>query len=164
MTKVRIALYVALIFIAGGVAGAGLRSVWKPSQVQRSPMPNRDAFAKHIFDRMQERLQLTPEQIVTIEPVFRKGWEEVRVIQDRSVKEVRAALQRNHEELAKLLTPEQRQKLEEWDQEREKAFRERRGRRHNSNKPEHEQKEKGNRDPQEENDPGLRKQSPAPSP
>jgi Spy/CpxP family protein refolding chaperone len=127
MTRTKIALYIALIFLAGGITGAGIRSMWKQPQPPRPPMPGPD-FAKQIFNRINERLQLTPEQIEKIEPVFRKGIDEVRAIQDRSVKEVEAAVKRNHEELASLLTPEQVQKLQEWDREREKW---RKGRRHN---------------------------------
>jgi Spy/CpxP family protein refolding chaperone len=120
MTKTKIALYVALIFLAGGVTGAGVRSMWKQPRHPSPPVRNGEDFANHIFNRMKERLQLTPEQIARIEPVFRKGIEDVRAIQDRSVKEVEAAVKRNHKELSNLLTPEQRQKLEEWDREREK--------------------------------------------
>lgn len=132
MTKTKIALFVALIFLAGGVAGAGIRSAWKPAQSPPPPVRSREDFANHIFNRMKERLQLTPEQISRIEPVFRKGIEDVRAIQDRSVKEVETAVKRNHEELAALLTPEQRQKLEEWDREREKW---RKNRRHGGGPP-----------------------------
>ena len=136
MSKTKIAVYVLLIFLAGGVAGAGIRSAWQKA----SPSPSRrlfvvrEDFANHVFNRMKERLQLNPEQIATIEPVFRKGIEEVRAIQDRSVKEVEAAVKRNHAELARHLTPEQREKLEQWDREREKAWRERKNRRHGGEK------------------------------
>jgi len=134
MTKTKIAVYVALIFLAGAFAGAfgsvPLRSLWKTGATPAPPLVrNREDFANHIFNRMKERLALTSDQVAKIEPVFRKGFEDVRAIQDRSVKEVEAAVKRNHEELSKLLTPEQRQKLEEWDREREKAMRERRGHR-----------------------------------
>ena len=142
MTRTKIALYVLLIFLAGGIAGAGIRSAWQtsPSPARRGPIVRED-FANHIFNRMKERLQLTPDQITLIEPVFRKGIEEVRAIQDRSVKEVEATVQRNHAELARLLSPEQRQKLEEWDREREKAWRERKLRRHTAGDKKKEPKE-----------------------
>src|SRR5262245_2418969 len=133
MTKTRIALYLALIFVAGGIAGAGIRSAWQPSRMP--PQRPREDFANHIFNQIRERLALTPEQIEKVEPVFRKGFEDVRAIQDRSLKEVQAAVKRNHEEIGKLVTPEQRQKLEEMDREHEKAFRERRGRRHGPGGP-----------------------------
>jgi len=132
MTKTKIALLVALIFLAGGVAGAGIASAWKPARTTPAPPGPRppegpEAFQKRIFSRMVERLQLTTNQVMQIEPVFRKGWEEVHAIQDRSIKEVEAAVKKNHEEIGKLLTPEQATKLEEMDREREKSFRERRG-------------------------------------
>jgi Spy/CpxP family protein refolding chaperone len=125
MTKTKIALLVALIFLAGGVAGAGIASAWKPARTTPPPPgprgPERlEDFQKRIFSRMIERLQLTTNEVTQIEPVFRKGWEDVHAIQDRSIKEVEAAVKRNHEEIGKLLTPEQRLKLEEMDRDREK--------------------------------------------
>jgi Spy/CpxP family protein refolding chaperone len=130
MTKTKIALYLALIFLAGAVAGAGIHSMIPRSSGRQRPPHNPDpeAFAKHIFNRIKERLDLKDEQIEKVEPVFRKGFAEVRAIQERSVKEVEAALKRNHDEIAKFITPEQREKLDEMDKEREKAMRERRGR------------------------------------
>lgn len=135
MTKTTIALYIALIFVAGGIAGAGVATAYKPS---KTPLPQRgeskkqppspEEFQNHIFKRMKEKLALTPEQIEKVEPVFRKGFEEVRAIQDRSIKEVEAAVKRNHDEIGRLLTREQATKLEETDREREKSFRERHGR------------------------------------
>jgi len=97
MTKTKIALLVALIFLAGGVAGAGIASAWKPARTTPPPPgprgPERlEDFQKRIFSRMIERLQLTTNEVTQIEPVFRKGWEDVHAIQDRSIKEVEAAV------------------------------------------------------------------------
>ena len=127
MTNTKIALYLALIFLLGGVAGAGVRTLCTPSHNHRPPPHNPEDFANHIFKRIKERLELTPEQIEKVEPVFRKGFQEVRAIQDRSLKEVEAAVKRNHEEIARLIRPDQQQKLEEMDREREKRFSEGRG-------------------------------------
>jgi hypothetical protein len=134
MTKTTIAFYIALIFLAGGIAGAGVATAYKPAKApppqrgERKGPPSPEEFQNHIFNRMKEKLVLTPEQIEKVEPVFRKGFEEVRAIQDRSIKEVQAAVKRNHDEIAKLISAEQATKLEEMDREREKSFHERRGR------------------------------------
>jgi Spy/CpxP family protein refolding chaperone len=134
MTKTTISLYIALIFLAGAIAGAGVATAYKPAKTlpprgsdPKGPPRSQEDFQTHIFNRMKDRLALTPEQIEKVEPVFRKGFEEVRAIQDRSIKEVEAAVKKNHEEIGKLITPEQAMKLEEMDREREKSFRERRG-------------------------------------
>jgi hypothetical protein len=131
MTKRTIAFYIALIFIAGGIAGAGVATAYKPAKTppprEHKGPPSPEDFQTHIFNRMKERLALTPDQILKVEPVFRKGFEEVRAIQDRSIKEVEATVKRNHEEIAKLISSEQAAKLDEMDREREKSFREHRG-------------------------------------
>src|SRR5262245_23239620 len=124
MTKTKIALYLAVIFLLGGVAGAGVRTLCTPEKGPQKPPRTPEEMANHIFNRIKERLQLTPEQVEKVEPVFRKGFDEVRAIQDRSLKEVEAAVKRNHEEIGLLVTLEQKQKLEEMDREREKRFRE----------------------------------------
>lgn len=136
MTKTKIAIYIALIFLAGGVAGAGIATALRPASMPpphgRGPGGDRppEDFQTHLFNRLKEKLGLTPEQIAQVEPVFRKGFEEVRAIQDRGIKEVEAAVKKNHDEIARLITPEQAQKLEEMDRERQKAFRERHNRHH----------------------------------
>jgi Spy/CpxP family protein refolding chaperone len=133
MTRTKIAVYLALIFVAGGVAGAGLRAIWKPEQPAARQVRIREDFANHIFSRMKERLELTPEQITQIEPVFRKGWDHVRAIQEQSLKQVETAVKQNHEEIAQFLTADQREKLEAWERERVKYRRG--GRRQNGNGP-----------------------------
>jgi len=126
MTKAKITLCLVLIFLAGGIAGAGIRSAWKPGRVL-PPRRGSEDFANHIFKRLQEQIELTPEQVKEIEPVFRRGFAEVKAIQDRSLKEIEAAVKGNHEEIGKLISAEQRQKLEEMDRQREKSFHEHRG-------------------------------------
>jgi len=72
---------------------------------------------------MKERLNLTSAQTNTIEPIFRAGFQEVRAIQEKTLSRVDEAVKRNHLEIAKHLTPEQKDTLEKMDREREEDFR-----------------------------------------
>ena len=122
MTKTKVAIYLALIFIAGAIAGGAV--------VLTSPetfLPDRPArhhgspedFANHIWNSLKGRLKLTNEQVTKIEPVFRAGFAEVRAIQDKSLQEVDAAIRKNHEEISLYLTPEQKDELQKMREERQ---------------------------------------------
>jgi Spy/CpxP family protein refolding chaperone len=131
MTKAKIVFYVVLIFVAGGVAGAALGT--RPWQHRdRPPGPRRpdpEKFEAHLFEVMKDRLQLAPEQVQAIEPIFRAGFKEVRAIQDKTLAQVEEAVQRNHEAIARQLTPEQKAELEKMDLERREFFKNHRGHR-----------------------------------
>lgn len=129
MNRSKIALYLSLIFIAGAIAGGAVG--YKAAETDRSrPARNErdrnpEDFGQRIFNRMTERLVLTPEQVEKVKPVFWEGFKQVRAIQDRSVQEVRDAIRANHAEIAKLLTPEQKIELEKMDREHEEFMRKR---------------------------------------
>jgi len=125
MTKAKIAFYLTLIFLAGAIAG-GAVVLSTPGTFGLFSPPKRpgshEDFANHIWNQMKDRLKLTEEQAAKIEPVFRKGFADVREIQDRSLQEVEAAIRRNHEEIEALVTPEQRIEMQKMDQERQNFF------------------------------------------
>jgi Spy/CpxP family protein refolding chaperone len=131
MTKAKITFYIVLIFLAGAVAGGAVaRKVWPAREHRPGPHrpPEPEKFEDHLFGIMKERLKLTPEQIQNIEPIFHAGFKEVRTIQDKTLAQVEDAVQRNHAEIAKQLTPDQKTELEKMDQERREFFKNHPGR------------------------------------
>jgi Spy/CpxP family protein refolding chaperone len=125
MTRAKIAFYLSLIFLAGAIAG-GAVVLSTPKTFGLSSPPkrpgNHEDFANFIWNQMKDRLKLTEAQAAQVEPVFRKGFSEVRDIQERSLQEVEAAIRKNHEEIEVHLTPEQRVELQKMDQERQNFF------------------------------------------
>lgn len=125
MTKTKITLYLALIFIAGAIAGGALLlaapRAFGLSHPPRSHGSHED-FANFIWNKLKSRLELNPDQIQKVEPIFRAGFAEVRAIQERSIREVEAAIRKNHEEIEPHLTEKQRLELQEMDQERQDFF------------------------------------------
>lgn len=128
MTKTKIAIFLALIFIAGAVTGGAI--------VRRSPQtfaperrphtrPSPEEFANHLWNEMKERLNLDEELQKKVEPVFRSGFEAVRTIQEKSLQEVEAVIRKNHEEISALLNDTQKAELEKMDQERQDFFKHR---------------------------------------
>lgn len=130
MSKAKIAIYLALIFIAGAIAGgAVVKSFPQTFGTGHSHRRHGSAedFANFLWNQMKERLKLSEEQAAKIEPVFRAGFQEVRSIQDRSLQEVAEVVRKNHEEIGELLTADQKVELQKMNQEREEFFRKRGG-------------------------------------
>jgi hypothetical protein len=128
MTKSKIAFYLVLIFLAGAIAGgAVVLSVPKSFGLdeRRGPRKSPEEFANQFWDQMKTRLELTPEQIPVVEPIFRKGFQEVRAVMDSSIQEVDAAIRRNHEEMGQHLTEQQREELRRMHEERQNFMKKR---------------------------------------
>jgi Spy/CpxP family protein refolding chaperone len=121
MTKTKIAIYLALIFVAGAIAGgAVVMSTPETFSLHRRPQPHGspEDFANHVWKGLKERLKLTEEQAAKVEPVFRAGFEQVTKIHERSLQEVEATVRTNHEDIARFLTDEQKSELQKMAQER----------------------------------------------
>ena len=130
MTKTKIAIYLVLIFVAGAVAGGAVSyktTARREPPRERGERPTPEQFAEHVFTRMSERLELSPEQMDSIRPIFMAGFKEVRDIQERSLREVEEAIQRSNARISKELTPEQQARLEEMNRERQEFFKKREG-------------------------------------
>lgn len=126
LTKRRVALYLAFIFLAGAVSGGILmRTVGTERPPRRGP-PSVGKMCDHVRKRFQERLALTPEQMRKIDPIIERMGEELRAIHERSTAEVESVIQRTNAEIARELTPEQRIQFEKMEQERQ-AWRQKKG-------------------------------------
>jgi Spy/CpxP family protein refolding chaperone len=130
MSKAKVAFYLSLIFLAGAIAGGAVvlstpKTFGLFSPPKRSGKP--EDFASFVWKQMSERLKLTEAQAAQVEPVFRKGFADVREIQEQSLQDVEAAIRKNHEEIGTLLTPEQRVELQKMGEERQKFFSKRHG-------------------------------------
>ena len=128
MSKTKAAIFLALIFIAGAIAGGAVAlsspetfKTSKPARPRHSP----EDFANHLWNGLKERLELDETQSAQVEPIFRAGFAEVRAIQERSLRDVDEAIRKNHEEISKLLTEKQRAELQKMNQERQEFFKKR---------------------------------------
>ena len=128
MSRTKIVAYLALIFLAGAIAGGAI-VLSTPASFGLGHPPRRhgspEEFAAHIWNQMKDRLQLQEEQVARVKPIFDAGFAEVRAIQERSVQEVEAAIRKNHEEIGAHLNENQRLELEKMDQERQDFFKQR---------------------------------------
>lgn len=131
MSRAKVVTYLVLIFLAGAIAGGALvqsrPETFGIGRPPRHPRPSPEEFANHIWNQMKDRLQLTEEQIPKIEPIFRAGFAEVRLIQEQSVQQVEAIIRTNHQQIAAHLTDAQRAELEKMHGERQNFLKKRSG-------------------------------------
>lgn len=116
LTKNKIALYLAVIFMAGGITGTVI--AWGSAKGKFSQPPSMDKVCTKMQDRLKSQLELTPDQLERIQPILDRTSQEMRAIHEKTMKEIDEAIQRSHAEIARELNPEQRRKLEALQQER----------------------------------------------
>jgi len=123
-TKLKIASYLLLIFVAGAVSGGLI--IWK-SAGQKGPKPPQhrgpEQMCDFILNKWKEKIDLTDEQITKIRPLLEDGMKEIHTVQEQSVQEVRKLMDKTDSRIAEELSPEQKTKFEQMQRE----FREKRG-------------------------------------
>ena len=105
-SKKKIALYVALIFLAGGVAGGSIG--WTASTRQHEPrhrreFPDAKRMGEFMLRRLEERVGLTQEQVATLRPILEQSAQDIREVHGKALQEVEAVIRRTHEEIAATL-------------------------------------------------------------
>jgi Spy/CpxP family protein refolding chaperone len=98
-----------VVFFAGLAAGAFLGAV--QSRHHRMNFNRIHPLAERVRNRMQQRLELTPEQIKQTAPIFDKTARELEAIRAETGRRVHETLAASDRELAPVLTPAQRAKL-----------------------------------------------------
>ncbi len=122
-SKGKILAYLAIIFIAGGATGAVITLKNAPGQ-QGHPGSVEKACTR-FQDRLILKLELTPEQVRKLQPVFDQTTQDLRAIHAKALRNADEVIRRAHEQIAKELTPGQMLKLQALDQEREDWLRRR---------------------------------------
>ena len=123
-TKLKIASYLLLIFVAGAVSGGLI--AWKaggPKGVPPHLPRDQGQICDFILKKWKEKIDLTEEQITKIRPLLEDGMKEIHTVQEQSVQEVRKLMDKTDSRIAEELSPEQKTKFEQMQRE----FREKRG-------------------------------------
>lgn len=100
-----------VVFVAGLVAGAFL-GAGQLRRHARADFGHHDSLSHRIRNRMQDRLDLTPEQMARAAPIFDKAARQLEAIRTETSQRVRATFTAADDELAPHLTPAQRTKLD----------------------------------------------------
>ena len=122
----RIALYFALVF-AGGI-GVGVLTqryvIPVPARNEGHPPRDSERFRKAMVEDLTKRLNLDSGQVKQLESVLDDSRQAFQAFRDRHKDEMKAIMDRQHEQISALLRPEQRVAYEKLRAERERHERE----------------------------------------
>lgn len=123
--KSKALFYMAAIFavglLAGGVVG-GLAGYRFGTQRLAQPLAA-EQMAASVKQRLQQELRLTAEQQKQIAPLVDSFVLEMNEVHSNTVERAVGVIQRMHQRVEEVLTPEQRELLQHLQQEREAEFR-----------------------------------------
>jgi Spy/CpxP family protein refolding chaperone len=110
----RIVLYAALIFLAGGITGA-----FVAPKVGRHFMrpPRAEELSRHMLEHLQSELSLTADQATKIRPLIQNTGREMEQLRRETTQRVRARIAETNAEISRLLTPEQEVKFQRLEAE-----------------------------------------------
>ena len=105
------------VFLAGVLAGGAItmRLEHRPRFSGRLPPP--PEFLPKMMERLTDRLELTGEQAAKIRPIIAQAQTDFQQLRRQHVKDVAQVMERMHNDVAALLTPEQKVKLDQMRQE-----------------------------------------------
>jgi Spy/CpxP family protein refolding chaperone len=115
--KLKISLYIAAIFVAGIITG-----MFASYQIAKRMMPSREKMANHWCGELESKLTLTPEQLQKIRPIIDDALTDFK---NNLTHELLASLSNCNARVAMELTPEQKEKLEQFQKEQVEFIRSR---------------------------------------
>lgn len=116
LSQSKIVLYLAVIFVAGGITGTVI--AWGSAKRKMLQPPSMEKVCSFMEDKLKSRLDLTPEQMAKIQPILNQTACEMKAIHAQTLEQIDRTIQKANEQIAKELNAEQRRKLEEMEIER----------------------------------------------
>ena len=122
LTKGKIVLYLAAIFVAGGVTGAVIG--WRETKETKWEPPTTKGICDYFRKRLQVELGLNADQVQQLEPLLQKRVKAMEEIRTRTVQQIDELLRTSDAEIADALklTADQRAKLQEMGKNRREHF------------------------------------------
>ena len=122
LTKGKIVLYLAAIFVAGGVTGAVIG--WREIKEKKWEPPTTKGICDYFRKRLQVELGLNADQVQQLEPLLQKRVKAMEEIRTRTVQQIDELLRTSDAEIADALklTADQRAKLQEMGKNRREHF------------------------------------------
>jgi hypothetical protein len=122
----KIALYFTLVFAAGiGVGVLGQRYVIPvPVRAHDHPPKGADRFRKEMVEELTKRLNLDAGQVSQLQGVLDSSRKAFQDFRERHKDEMKAIYDRQHEQIAAILRPDQRVIYDKLQAERERHERE----------------------------------------
>ncbi|MEO6871945.1 MAG: hypothetical protein ABI233_06970 [Chthoniobacterales bacterium] len=108
-----------LVFVAGGVAGSFLGVL--EARHHQLDFSQHGSLVEKVRDRMQSRLDLTPEQLKETDPILDHAARQLEEIRAETGKRLREVFTETDRQLTPHLTDAQRRKMEELEAQRKAA-------------------------------------------
>ena len=108
--------YAVAIFVAGGISGGAL-GVYEPKSHLFDPQREQEVALKW-RTRLQNKLDLTPDQMARINPIIDNGVAQLRSIRSDTMERLNKVFEDSYTKISAILTPDQRAKLDQMDKER----------------------------------------------
>ena len=120
-TRWTVALYMALVFVCGGVAGAFAYRLYTVSGVsanvgQRNP----EEFRKRFMADLKSRLQLNDDQAAKLGVIMEETRMRVRATRDTIEPELRKIREDQRQRISELLSPSQQAEWQKINEERQR--------------------------------------------
>ena len=125
LTKGKVILYLAAIFVVGAAAGTVAGFGAGKEKVEKKvfgPPPSAEDMSRRHREKLQSRLGLTPEQMEKLMPLSDQLSAEMDTLNRRHGESVKQAFARFNEQLVEMLTPEQKEKFETMERDRRERF------------------------------------------
>ena len=122
-TKNKIIVYLATIFLVGGITGGVLGWTGATHKILEPPSPKK--MCEHTRDRLKSELNLTADQMRKIDPILEKRAEGMEAIHSRAIKEIEELIRVSNEEIVGRLDESQRAKFSELEKKRQEFIRSR---------------------------------------
>ena len=117
---VRIALYAALIFLAGAITGALVAPMIGRSFMR---LPDSHQMSHMMLARLRSGLDLTDEQTAKIRPLVESACGDMETIHRATMQRVLSRIAETNDKISAFLTPEQKVKFEKMQAEHREHIR-----------------------------------------
>jgi Spy/CpxP family protein refolding chaperone len=117
----KLVLLLSGIFLAGGVTGSLLTFHFGRQWLNQRPPP--EQWAPVHLQKLSRRLELTPAQVEQLRPIIRRHMEELGRVRSESLGASRGLVERMQREIAEQLTPEQREKFDDYNRQMRERMR-----------------------------------------
>jgi Spy/CpxP family protein refolding chaperone len=121
LSRWKVALYLAAIFVAGGVTGWTIAA--RATKEKMYSSFRSDEFAAHLRERVRSGLDLTPDQAAKIEPIIERTCSEMKSIHRDTYKRISQIISNLNAQIAAELTPDQKAKFEQMEKDRQESTR-----------------------------------------
>ncbi|MBI2512952.1 MAG: hypothetical protein HYV96_13315 [Opitutae bacterium] len=117
----KLVLLLTGIFLAGAVAGGFVTLEVGKGMLRKRLAP--DNWGPARLKTLEKELDLTVEQIERLKPIIRRDVEDMNRLRQQGFQETRRILERMEKDIAAILTPEQKEKFEKFNEERRERAR-----------------------------------------